>query len=104
MLLDGQNFLFFCSFNEIILWQVLVRLVGGDDHMYPNFLDVMQWLADSNLLEMIVDKLNPSVSVNFSHWFDACNKKKIIVYKSFLLPCILNKHYMEYLEFIIITC
>lgn len=42
--------------------QVLVRLVGGDDHMYPNYAEVMQWLADSNLLEMIVDKLNPSVS------------------------------------------
>jgi len=30
--------------------------------VYPNHLDVMQWLADSNLLEMIVDKLSPSVS------------------------------------------
>lgn len=40
--------------------EVLVRLVGGDDHMYPNYAEVMQWLADSNLLEMIVDKLNPS--------------------------------------------
>lgn len=42
--------------------QVLVRLVAADDHVYPNFSDVMQWLADSNLLEMIVDKLSPSVS------------------------------------------
>ncbi|KAA3468793.1 serine/threonine-protein phosphatase 6 regulatory subunit 3-like isoform X2 [Gossypium australe] len=42
------------------IMEVLVRLVGGDDHVYPNFLDVMQWLADSNLLEMIVDKLSPS--------------------------------------------
>ncbi|KAI3520522.1 hypothetical protein L1887_09971 [Cichorium endivia] len=42
--------------------EVLVRLVGGDDHMYPNYEEVMQWLADSNLLEMIVDKLNPSAS------------------------------------------
>ncbi|KAL4576947.1 hypothetical protein LXL04_013048 [Taraxacum kok-saghyz] len=40
--------------------EVLVRLVGGDDHMYPNYAEVMQLLADSNLLEMIVDKLNPS--------------------------------------------
>ena len=45
--------------------QVLVRLVGADDHVYPNFIDVMQWLAESNLLEMIVDKLSPSVSENF---------------------------------------
>ncbi|XP_038706075.1 serine/threonine-protein phosphatase 6 regulatory subunit 3-like isoform X2 [Tripterygium wilfordii] len=41
------------------IMEVLVRLVGADDHVYPNFLDVMQWLADSNLLEMIVDKLGP---------------------------------------------
>ncbi|XP_038693597.1 serine/threonine-protein phosphatase 6 regulatory subunit 3-like isoform X1 [Tripterygium wilfordii] len=41
------------------IMEVLVRLVGADDHVYPNFLDVMQWLADSNVLEMIVDKLSP---------------------------------------------
>uniref|UniRef100_A0A7N0VBC6 SIT4 phosphatase-associated family protein n=1 Tax=Kalanchoe fedtschenkoi TaxID=63787 RepID=A0A7N0VBC6_KALFE len=42
------------------IMEVLIRLVGADDHVYPNFLDVMRWLAESNLLEMIVDKLNPS--------------------------------------------
>ncbi|XP_016471178.2 uncharacterized protein LOC107793360 isoform X2 [Nicotiana tabacum] len=40
------------------IMEVLVRLVGAD--IYPNTKDVMQWLADSNLLEMIVDKLSPS--------------------------------------------
>ncbi|KAK8544955.1 hypothetical protein V6N13_066268 [Hibiscus sabdariffa] len=53
-----------CQLVDLIgitsIMEVLVRLVGADDHVYPNFLDVMQWLADSNLLEMIVDKLNPS--------------------------------------------
>lgn len=48
------------KFSVII--QVLVRLVGADDHVYPNFMDVMQWLANSDLLEMVVDKLNPYVS------------------------------------------
>jgi len=43
----------------------LVRLVGADDHVYHNFIDVMQWLAESNLLEMIIDKLSPSVSKAF---------------------------------------
>ncbi|WZZ11475.1 hypothetical protein YC2023_097396 [Brassica napus] len=56
----------FCQLVDLIgitsIMEVLVRLVGADDHVYPNFLDVMQWLADSNLLEMIVDKLKPSVS------------------------------------------
>ncbi|XP_057781808.1 uncharacterized protein LOC131000065 isoform X2 [Salvia miltiorrhiza] len=50
------------------IMEVLVRLVGADDHLYPNSLDVMQWLTDSNLLEMIVDKLNtlnpPEVHAN----------------------------------------
>uniref|UniRef100_A0A7N0RDC2 SIT4 phosphatase-associated family protein n=1 Tax=Kalanchoe fedtschenkoi TaxID=63787 RepID=A0A7N0RDC2_KALFE len=42
------------------IMEVLVRMVGADDHVYPNFLDVIQWLADSDLLEMIVEKLHPS--------------------------------------------
>ncbi|KAA8550392.1 hypothetical protein F0562_002076 [Nyssa sinensis] len=42
------------------IMEVLIRLVGADDHMYPNSMDVIQWLADCNLLEMIVDKLSPS--------------------------------------------
>ncbi|XP_017247270.1 uncharacterized protein LOC108218706 isoform X2 [Daucus carota subsp. sativus] len=42
------------------IMEVMVRLVGVDDHMYPNSLDVMQWLASSDLLEMIVNKLSPS--------------------------------------------
>ncbi|PSR86592.1 Serine/threonine-protein phosphatase 6 regulatory subunit like [Actinidia chinensis var. chinensis] len=41
------------------IMEVLIRLVGTDDHIYPNSLDVMQWLVDSSLLEMIVDKLSP---------------------------------------------
>lgn len=36
--------------------------MGADDHVYSNSIDVMQWLADSTLLEMIVDKLSPLVS------------------------------------------
>ncbi|RZC78977.1 hypothetical protein C5167_003207, partial [Papaver somniferum] len=44
------------------IMEVLIRLVGADDHIYPNFMYVMEWLAYSNLLEMIVDKLNPSSS------------------------------------------
>lgn len=56
-------FLMHISVSRLALsMQILVRLVSTDDHMYPNFMDVMQWLADSNLVEMIVDKLSPSVS------------------------------------------
>ncbi|PHT35150.1 hypothetical protein CQW23_26950 [Capsicum baccatum] len=44
------------------IMEVLVRLVGADDHMYPSTVDVMQWLTESNLLEMTVDKLSPCSS------------------------------------------
>ncbi|KAG7947211.1 hypothetical protein I3843_14G082200 [Carya illinoinensis] len=54
----------FCHLVDLIgitsIMEVLIRLVGADDHSYPNYVDVMQWLAESNLLEMIVDKLSPS--------------------------------------------
>ncbi|GFZ13133.1 SIT4 phosphatase-associated family protein [Actinidia rufa] len=53
-----------CQLVDLIgitsIMEVLIRLVGADDHFYPNSLDVMQWLAYSNFLEMIVDKLSPS--------------------------------------------
>jgi serine/threonine-protein phosphatase 6 regulatory subunit 3 len=42
------------------IMEVLVRLVGAEDHIYSNATAVLQWLADSNLLERIVDKLSPS--------------------------------------------
>uniref|UniRef100_M4EYF1 SIT4 phosphatase-associated family protein n=1 Tax=Brassica campestris TaxID=3711 RepID=M4EYF1_BRACM len=45
------------------IMEILIRLVGVDDHGYPNHMDVMQWLADSNLLHMVVDKLSPSNSL-----------------------------------------
>ncbi|CDY48149.1 BnaCnng15910D [Brassica napus] len=45
------------------IMEILIRLVGADDHVYPNHMDVMQWLADSNLLEMVVDKLSLSNSL-----------------------------------------
>lgn len=55
-------YIFTMTFFNLSSVQVLVRLVGADDHLYPNSMDVMQWLADSSLLEMIVDKLNTTVS------------------------------------------
>ncbi|KAI4340414.1 hypothetical protein MLD38_025253 [Melastoma candidum] len=41
--------------------KLLIQLLGDDDNEYvcPDHLDVVQWLANSNLLEMIVDKLDP---------------------------------------------
>lgn len=43
--------------------QVLIRVIGADEHTYTNYTDAMQWLEDTNLLEMIVDKFSSSVSV-----------------------------------------
>ncbi|XP_042050076.1 uncharacterized protein LOC121795597 isoform X2 [Salvia splendens] len=50
------------------IMEILVRLVDADDHLYPNSLDVMQWLTDSNLLKMIVDKLNTLENNEWSEW------------------------------------
>jgi len=42
--------------------QVLIRLIGADEHIYANYAEAMRWLEDTNVLEMIVDKLSSSVS------------------------------------------
>lgn len=41
--------------------QVLIRLISSDEHMYSNFVDSMQWLGDTDVLEMIVDKFSSAV-------------------------------------------
>ncbi|KAG7963304.1 hypothetical protein I3843_09G111800 [Carya illinoinensis] len=50
------------------IMEVLIRLIGADEHMYTNYVEVMQWIEDTDVLEMIVDKFNasdsPEVHVN----------------------------------------
>jgi serine/threonine-protein phosphatase 6 regulatory subunit 3 len=48
------------------IMEVLVRLVGADEHVYAFNVDSLQWLADTDLLEMLVDKLSPPVSLVFT--------------------------------------
>lgn len=50
--------IFFSSTN-----QVLIRLIGADEHMYANHVDAMQWIEETDVLEMIVDKFSSSVSI-----------------------------------------
>ncbi|CAK9133500.1 unnamed protein product [Ilex paraguariensis] len=40
--------------------EVLIRLIGADEHLYTNYVDSMQWLEDTDMLEMIVDKFSSS--------------------------------------------
>ncbi|XP_047941220.1 serine/threonine-protein phosphatase 6 regulatory subunit 1-like [Salvia hispanica] len=42
------------------IMEVLIRLIGADEHIYTNCADSMQWLEDMNVLEMIVDKYSSS--------------------------------------------
>ncbi|KAL6992192.1 hypothetical protein U1Q18_010299 [Sarracenia purpurea var. burkii] len=42
------------------IMEVLVRLIGADEHLYANYGDSMQWLEDTDVLEMIVDKFSAS--------------------------------------------
>ncbi|XP_042489476.1 serine/threonine-protein phosphatase 6 regulatory subunit 3 [Macadamia integrifolia] len=44
------------------IMEVLIRLIGVDEQMYSNYMDAMQWLEDTNVLEMIVDKFSSSDS------------------------------------------
>ncbi|XP_027351329.1 serine/threonine-protein phosphatase 6 regulatory subunit 3 isoform X1 [Abrus precatorius] len=44
------------------IMEVLIRLIGADEHMYVNHVDAMQWIEDTNVLEMIVDKFSSSDS------------------------------------------
>ncbi|XP_020102860.1 serine/threonine-protein phosphatase 6 regulatory subunit 3-B isoform X2 [Ananas comosus] len=42
------------------IMEVLIRLIGADESMYSNYAEAMQWLEDTNVLEMIVDKFSSS--------------------------------------------
>ncbi|KAF8408785.1 hypothetical protein HHK36_004854 [Tetracentron sinense] len=44
------------------IMEVLIRLIGADEHMYTNYMDAIQWLEDTDVLEMIVDKFSSSDS------------------------------------------
>ncbi|XP_052180840.1 uncharacterized protein LOC127794021 isoform X2 [Diospyros lotus] len=42
------------------IMEVLIRLIGADEHLYTNYTDSMQWLEDVEVLEMIADKFSSS--------------------------------------------
>ncbi|GAB2280816.1 hypothetical protein Dimus_015439, partial [Dionaea muscipula] len=44
------------------IMEVLVRLIGADEHIYTNYTDAMRWLEDTDVLDMIVDKYSSSDS------------------------------------------
>ncbi|KAE9591584.1 putative SIT4 phosphatase-associated protein family [Lupinus albus] len=44
------------------IMEVLMRLIAPDEHMYINHVDAMQWIEETDVLEMIVDKFSSSDS------------------------------------------
>ncbi|OMO83273.1 SIT4 phosphatase-associated protein family [Corchorus capsularis] len=44
------------------IMEVLIRLIGADEHMYTNYMESMQWIEDTDVLEMIVDKFSATDS------------------------------------------
>ncbi|OAY71510.1 serine/threonine-protein phosphatase 6 regulatory subunit 2-like isoform X1 [Ananas comosus] len=44
------------------IMEILIRLIGADESVYSNYADAMQWLEETNVLEMIVDKFSSSDS------------------------------------------
>lgn len=51
--------------NAFPFGQVLIRLIGADEHLYSNYVDSMQWLESTDVLEMVVDKFSSSVCCIF---------------------------------------
>ncbi|AQK96304.1 SIT4 phosphatase-associated family protein [Zea mays] len=43
------------------IMEVLIRLIGADETIYSNYGDTLQWLENTNVLEMIADKFNSSI-------------------------------------------
>nr|CAB3464267.1 unnamed protein product [Digitaria exilis] len=43
------------------IMEVLMRLIGADETIYSNFADTLQWLENTDVLEMIVDKFSSSI-------------------------------------------
>ncbi|ONM40840.1 SIT4 phosphatase-associated family protein [Zea mays] len=44
------------------IMEVLIRLIGADETIYSNYGDTLQWLENTDVLEMIADKFGSSVS------------------------------------------
>jgi serine/threonine-protein phosphatase 6 regulatory subunit 3 len=44
------------------IMEVLIRLIGADETIYSNYGDTLQWLENTDVLEMIADKFSSSVS------------------------------------------
>lgn len=44
------------------IMEVLIRLIGAEEHIYENYAEAMRWLEDTDVLEMIVDKFSSSDS------------------------------------------
>ncbi|WCJ24282.1 Serine/threonine-protein phosphatase 6 regulatory subunit [Euphorbia peplus] len=42
------------------IMEVLIRLIGADEHMYSSYMDSMQWIEETDVLETIVDKFSSS--------------------------------------------
>ncbi|KAI8568448.1 hypothetical protein RHMOL_Rhmol02G0200300 [Rhododendron molle] len=42
------------------IMEVLIRLIGADEHLYTTYTDSLKWLDDTDVLEMIVDKFSAS--------------------------------------------
>ncbi|CAL4949030.1 unnamed protein product [Urochloa decumbens] len=44
------------------IMEVLIRLIGADENIYSNYGDTLQWLENTDVLEMVADKFSSSDS------------------------------------------
>ncbi|AQK96293.1 SIT4 phosphatase-associated family protein [Zea mays] len=71
------------------IMEVLIRLIGADETIYSNYGDTLQWLENTNVLEMIADKFNSSVSTKktlifvrrlFHHALEESRPKSVLLH------------------------
>lgn len=80
--------------------QVLIRLIGADEHIYTNYMDSTKWLEHLDVLEVILDKFNSSVSaLSVFPWFDRLfSVEKAFVITIFLTILLSQNIYLTYFE------
>ena len=77
--------------------QVLIRLIGADENIYSNYGDAMQWLENTDVLEMIADKFSSSVRYKSSiaHEHVYISKHAVFINLALLVAAYLFMWFLE---------
>ncbi|GJN18532.1 hypothetical protein PR202_gb05703 [Eleusine coracana subsp. coracana] len=97
------------------IMEVLIRLIGADEAIYSNYGDTLQWLENTDVLEMIADKFSSSAMAGlkgdslvsyffvgrlFHHALEESRPKSVLVHSLYPYNNFLHHH----VENIIVSC